>query len=283
MKRLKTLIAALFTGLFILNLAACGSTPNAQPGGSQEQGSGSAAAPQEPKGTDSGDTLILGTSADYAPYEYHKLVDGEDKIVGFDMEIGKLIAEKLGKKLEIKDLAFDACLVELNLGKVDIVIAGMSPDPERDADFSDIYYKTTQCVMIRESDKDKYTDIASLKGKVVGAQTSTAQAKALEADMPESEALLLQKVPDLLMNLKTGKSEAVVMERLVAKSYMSNGSGLMIAFELPYTTEGCAVAVKKGNTELLGQINDVLKQMQESGELEQAIDKAAKDAADVME
>jgi polar amino acid transport system substrate-binding protein len=114
--------------------------------------------------------VVIGTSADYAPYEYHTMVDGKDTIVGFDIQIANEIAKDLGVKLEIVDMGFDGLLQALNTDKVDFVIAGMTPDTERKkaVDFSKIYYTAQQGVMVRADDKDKYKTIADLKGKKVG-------------------------------------------------------------------------------------------------------------------
>ncbi len=71
--------------------------------------------------------LVLGTSADYPPYEFHVEVDGMDTIVGFDIEIAKSIAERIGVELEIIDMKVEGLLPALNAGKIDLVIAGMTP------------------------------------------------------------------------------------------------------------------------------------------------------------
>lgn len=75
--------------------------------------------------------IIMGTSADYPPFETHMMIDGKDQIVGFDIEIAKYIADQLGVELEIRDMDFDKLLGGLSTGMLDIVIAGMNPDPER--------------------------------------------------------------------------------------------------------------------------------------------------------
>ena len=80
--------------------------------------------------------LIMGTSADYPPNEFHIMVDGKDTIVGFDIEIGKYIADKLGVELEIKDMEFNNLLGGLSTGMLDIVIAGMADEPDREANFT---------------------------------------------------------------------------------------------------------------------------------------------------
>ena len=102
--------------------------------------------------------IILGTSADYPPYEFHALVDGKDTIVGFDIELAKEIAKDLGVELEIKDMSFDGLLAALVSGNVDMVISGMTPTEERrqNVDFSEIYYQAVHGAVIRVADEAKY-------------------------------------------------------------------------------------------------------------------------------
>ncbi len=122
-------------------------------------------------------TIVLGTSADFPPYEFHKMIDGKDQIVGFDIEIAKEIASDMGATLEVKDMDFKALLGELSTGRVDFVISGMTPDETRrkQVDFSDNYYKAQQAVVVREADKDKYKTMDSLKGVSFGIQTGSIQ------------------------------------------------------------------------------------------------------------
>lgn len=257
MKKLKSIIALSVVSAMIFALTACGG----------------ASKPAETK------KLVMGTSADYAPYEFHKLVDGEDTIMGFDIDLAKEIAKDLDMELEIKDMSFDSLLVEMNMGKVDFVIAGMTPDPERDADFSDIYYLAEQVCIVRKEDADKYKDVASLEGKTVGAQMGSIQEGIVKDDFTKSSPLSLQKIPDLVQNLKAKKAEAVVMERPVADGYIANNEDLALAFVVPYDAEGgSSVAVKKGNTELLESINKTIKRVKEDGSMDKFIAKANEEA-----
>lgn len=271
MKKMKPALVLVLVFALTAAISACGAS-------SPAPSSTVSASPSAGTATDNG-TLVLATSADYPPYEFHKLIDGKDQIVGFDIALGQLIADKLGKKLEVRDVAFDSCLVELNMGKADLVIAGMSPDPDRDAAFSHIYYDTTQCVLVRKGEAQKYKDAASLAGKTVGAQAGSAQEKAAKAELKDSKLVSLQKIPDLLLNLTTGKSEAVVMEKFVAKTYLQTYSDMEIAFDLQYDTAGCAVAVKKGNDTLLAQVNEVLDAALKDGTLDKLVNEASVMAA----
>ncbi len=278
MKNAKKLLALALAGTMMFSFAGCGSSASGDNGNAAANNSAADNTASSDTTADK-DTLVLATSADYPPYEFHKLIDGKDEIVGFDISLAQLIADKLGKKLEIRDIGFDSCLIELNMDKADIVIAGMSPDPDREAAFSDIYYDTTQCVLVRKGDAAKYTDVASLAGQTIGAQLGSAQEKAAKEELPESKLVSLQKIPDLLLNLSSGKSEAVVMEKFVAKTYLQTYSDMEIAFDLKYDTAGCAVAVKKGNDELLAQVNEVVDAALADGTLDKFVDEAAEQAA----
>ncbi len=119
--------------------------------------------------------IVLGTSADYPPFEFHAMIDGKDTIVGFDIEIAKYIAEDLGVELEIKDMEFDKLLGGLSTGMLDMVIAGMNPDPDREANFTDIYYEANLSVLITKDDESNITKVEDLEGKSIGVQIGTTQ------------------------------------------------------------------------------------------------------------
>lgn len=271
--KMKKIFALALAGAMLTAAAGCGNS-------SQPSASGASSSDDAAENTNG--KLILATSADYPPYEFHKLVDGKDTIVGFDISLAQLIASELGKELEIHDIGFDSCLLDLNMDKADIVIAGMSPDKDREADFSNIYYDTTQCVLVRKDDADKYTNAASLAGKTIGAQLGSAQEKAAKAELPEAKLVSLQKIPDLLLNLSSGKSEAVVMEKFVAKTYLQTYDDMEIAFDLEYDTAGCAVAVKQGNTELLDKVNEIIDKALSDGTLDRFVEEASALAAGEM-
>ena len=145
---MKKLLALLLCLVMLISFAACaveeGSSDENDDAQNEEQTELSSVEQIKQSGK-----LRLGTSADYPPFEYHMDVDGQDTIVGFDIEMGKLIAEELGVELEITDMAFDALLISLQQGKFDLVAAGVTYSPERYGLFSDPYYVEGQAVLIR--------------------------------------------------------------------------------------------------------------------------------------
>lgn len=233
--------------------------------------------------------LILGTSADYPPYEFHTQIDGKDTIVGFDVALAKEIAKDLGVELEIKDMDFDGLLAALSSGNVDIVISGMTPTDERrkNVDFTNIYYFAEHGVLIRKADTAKYgTAVESLKDVMIGAQRGAIQVKLAKmrikgvaedkAEEPNAQVKELGKLPDLIMELKNSKVEAVVAELPVAKAYLGANSDLALAsYTFKDSDGGSAVAVKKGDEALVAEINKSIARLTAAGKIESFVAEAS--------
>lgn len=216
--------------------------------------------------------LVMGTSADYPPFEFHKMIDGKDEIVGFDIEIGKYIAKELGVELEIKDMEFDKLLGGLSTGMLDIVIAAVNPDPERakEVNFSDIYYESTHSVLINRKDEGNIFSLEDLNGKTIGVQIGTTQEKIAETKIEGAEVVALSSNSDIIMNLKTDKIDCAIMETGVAKAFAQTNNDLLVVDELIIDSgsEGVAIAIKKGNDELTEKINEILAKAKSEGLIE---------------
>lgn len=212
--------------------------------------------------------IIMGTSADYPPFETHVMVDGVDQIVGFDIELGKYIADELGVELEIKDMDFDKLLGGLSTGMLDIVIAAMNPSPERleEANFTDIYYESKHTVLIHKDNASNITTLEDLNGKRIGVQLGTTQEK-FAASIEGADVLSLTTNPELVMNLKTKKIDCAIMEEFVAKSFAKANDDLMVVegISIDSGSEGVAIALKKGNKELTEKLNEIIADAKAKG------------------
>ncbi|MGG1617662.1 ABC transporter substrate-binding protein/permease [Paenibacillus sp. NRS-1782] len=213
--------------------------------------------------------LVLGMSADFPPYEFHKDINGKDTIVGFDVDIANEIAKDLGAELVIEDMSFDSLLPALQSGRVDLVLSGMTPTDERrkSIDFSDVYYHSKQVIMVRPEDKDKYPMMAALKGEKIGAQKGSIQEE-IAQKVPNSSVTSLDKISDLVLQLRTQRINAVVIEDTVAKGYTLDGT-VTLAKAVP-EDEGAetAVGIRKGNAELLASVNKTLTRLKADGSIE---------------
>lgn len=207
--------------------------------------------------------LVLATEAGFAPYEYYE----NDKIVGVDIEIGKAIAEELGKELVVKDVAFDSIINEIKKGKSDIGAAGISITKERkeEVDFSIEYALSKQVVIVKS---DSTIDVPDkIYNGSVGVQLGTTADIYLSSKMDDKSIIRQKKYLSLVEDLKAGKVDAIVMDSLPANEIIKSNSNLKILdkelFEDKY-----GMVVKKGNEELLSTVNKVLERLMEEGKID---------------
>ena len=268
---LKKVISIMLIVAMILSFAACGAKPAAAVTTPEPQKVATKIDQIKAKGK-----LVLGTSADYPPYEFHKAINGKDEIVGFDIEIAKAIAKDLGVELEIKDMKFDGLLAALVVDDIDFIVAGMVPKEERkkSVDFSIQYYQAEQNVLVRAEDAGKITSIESLKGLKVGAQKSTVQEDLAKEKAQASEVKSLSKITDLVLELQNGKIDAVVLVGPVANAYAKQNPKLAVSGISLGSEEGVAVAVNKGTADLLEAINKSLDTMIKAGTVDKFIQEA---------
>lgn len=227
--------------------------------------------------------IVVGMSADYAPYEFHYIDEnGEDVIGGFDVDIANDIAEALGVELVIQEMDFEALVSALPAGKIDLVISGMNPTEERAkvVDFSEIYYNSQHGILVRVEDVDKYKTFADLEGAKVGAQLGSTQEQIAKSEIKNADLQLLSNVNNLILELKAGKVDAVIMEKPVAEMAVKSNPELAVG-EPTYEEEtgGNAVGIAKNNPELLAKVNEVIKELNETGKMDEYILKANELAA----
>ncbi|MFZ2437505.1 MAG: transporter substrate-binding domain-containing protein, partial [Trichococcus flocculiformis] len=255
----KGLLKLALGAMSILALAACGNTSET----SDSSAIDSAATTTTDKLQEIKDSgkLVMGTSADYPPYEWHLIKDGKDEIIGFDIDIAQAIADELGVELEVKDMDFDGLIPALTTGKIDIIIAGMNATEERkqSVDFTDVYYTQTDIVVIRKEDADKFTSEDSLKTAKLATQKATVQETYLLEAFPDAEIQSVPKWNTAIMSLTTGKVDAVMMVDTVAKQFIAQNDDLMVAnFDINSTPNAAAIAVAKNGGEFLETVNNIV-------------------------
>lgn len=217
--------------------------------------------------------LVLGTSADYPPFEFHLEVDGKDTIVGFDIDIANKIAAAIGVELEIVDMKFEGLLPALTAGKIDLIVSGMTPTDERkqSVDFSVVYYDARQTMLVASESKDVLNTIEAFAGKVIGAQKGSIQETLAATTFTMSEVKAIDKIPNLMMELKTGKVDGLVLAEPVAKQYAAANPDLAVNGLDLGSEGGSAVAVQKDSGAFLDLINQTIEEMISSGEMDQVI------------
>ena len=259
---MKKIIAILLAAMMVLSLAACGEkTPD----------------------DNAKDVLVMGTSADYAPYEFMYPNDkGEMVYGGIDISVAQAIADSMGKELEVQNMNFDLMLTNMQEGKCDIVLAAIEVTPDRleQADFSDPYYTDLPKMIVVPADQaDAYKTLKDFSGKLVGAQTATTCVDIVNNDMEGAQLNSQTAVTDMFNMLANGKLDAVVVDGAIAMQYVENNKTLAIAAasdELGAAAPYC-VAVAKGDPKgLLEGINAAIADMVANKKVEQFIADADK-------
>ena len=258
---MKKFVSLLLAMLLVASLAACGSKTD------------------DNNGKDN--TLVMGTSADYAPFEFmYKGENGTMQYGGIDVSVGQYIAENMGKELKVENMAFDYLVPALVKGDFDIVISAMEVDEKRlqSADFSDPYYTDLPpAILVKASNAASYKTLADFAGKSVAAQTGTTKLDIVNDQLTGANAVPLQLVTDMVNELVNGKVDAIVVDGAVAKQYAETNKDLVIAdasSELGAAQPYC-VAVAKGDPKgLLPAINAAIAKMNEENKLESFISAA---------
>lgn len=216
--------------------------------------------------------LIMGTSADYPPFEYIDSAKSEE-IIGFDIDLANALGEKLGYTIKVKDFDFSGLIPAIQAGQVDLVMSGMSPTPERkeNVDFSDIYY-TAQDLVITKKDSN-INSVEDLKGKTIGVQLASIQEDAAKeiAKNVDVKVENRDRIPQLVEEIKAGRFDAAIIEDVVAQGYL-NKDDTLSSFTATEANDdaGSAIAFPK-DSDLTEKFNEELNKMQENGELDKLI------------
>lgn len=255
--RMKKILSMVLAAACVFSFAACGS---------KKDDTSSDTKKEEKK-----ETLVMATNAEFPPYEYY---DG-DKVVGIDAEFAAAIAEKLGMELKIEDMAFDSIIPAVQGGKADMGVAGMTVDEDRktQVDFTDTYYTGRQVIIVKEDSTIAEPD--DLAGKKIGVQQGTTGDIYTTDDYGDENIERFNKGMEAVQALQQGKVDAVVIDDQPAKTFVKENEGLKI-LETEYVEEEYAIALKKGNNELLEKVNKAIKELKEDGTLDKIIAKYIK-------
>ena len=282
--KLKKLLATGLAAIMVMGLVGCSSSKGSSSSASSDASSSAAKTEKLQQIKDAG-VLKVGTSAEYSPYEFHKVVDGEDKIVGFDDFLVQEIAKDMGVKVEYEDMDFDGLLGALQADKVDIVLAGMTPDEKRkkSVDFSDIYYTNSNVCIVAKGKEDTIKKSEDLKDLKVGVQKGTTQADYVTNTLGISEGTQLKKIPDLMLELQNGKIDVIVTGKAVAEINVKKYDNIAIGNTTvgDEVAETAAAAIKKSgngvdNTSFVKSVNDTIKRLQDSGDMDKYMQEALK-------
>lgn len=256
MKNFKKVMAAAMALIMVFAFAACGSTSGQ---GSAETGS---------------DTVVykVGTEPTFPPFD---TTDDAGNIVGFDMDLITAIGEDQGFQVEFVNLQFDSLIPALQSGQIDIIAAGMnSEDEERkeEVDFGTPYYDSGLVVAVK-ADNTTINGVDDLTPDMkVAAQIGTTgadKATALADEGKIAEAVILNGLDTAMMQLINGDVAAVINDQPVTKAYIAKQPDQIKIVGEVMNAEAYAIAVQKGNTELLDKINTGMQNLKDNGKFDE--------------
>lgn len=258
-KKKNVLLYIIVMSMLALTLAGCTTGDNGGQTAVDPDGDGSLA-----RVLDAGVFTVAG-SGGYAPFNY---MDG-DNVIGFDVDTGEAIAQRLGVELDYITTAWDGITEGVRAGRYDAVLGSMAITPARLETVSftvPYYYSGAQLVVLNDSG---ITDISEMEGKRIGIATGTTFAT--DADELGAEVILYEDDTQTLMELLNGRVDGVITDRLVvirAMREMPGGDRLVMVGEI-LRLEEMALAISKNDVELLGQLNEILEAMHADGTMQQ--------------
>ena len=255
MKKMKNLFcAALAAAMLMAAMSGCGSSQN-----------------RLEKIKESG-KLVLATSPDFAPLEFEDLSSGEAQYVGSDIELAKYIAEKLGVELEISAMDFSAVQAAIPSGQADIAISGFARTEERAQNMElstpfNITEDGGQTVLVLKGEGANYTTADDFSGLQIGAQNGSLQYNLVSSQLPDDvEIVPVGSLNDGVLMLETGKIDALASDLSNAELLLESHDGIETTdFMFEYSSEGNVAAVKKGETELIEAVNEIIEEVNELG------------------
>ncbi len=212
--------------------------------------------------------LVLATG-NYIPFEF--LDEETNEMAGYDIDLMRLMADKLGVELEVVDMDFTSLIPTLQSGKADVVCAAMYIKPAREevVDFATPYMKTGM-VLVVPAANDSILSTDDLTGLRVGAKmgaTSEAVLQDLLDNGADFEIVSYNETVDYMLDLQTGRIDAAVNDLLNQLEFNKTTDGLKIVGE-PFTSAELGIAVQDGDAELLAFINECLAEFEADGTMD---------------
>lgn len=263
-------------------VTGCGSDTNTSTSGndtstSTNEESNTSETPNVDKIKEAG-KIVMATNAAFPPFEY--ISGGE--VAGVDADIAAEIAKDLGVELEISDMEFDAIIPAVKNGQADFGAAGMTirPDRQEQVDFSMEYVKSAQYVIVPKGSGYTADDLADL---LIGVQRGTTGdiycTDEIKQDPNTEEVMRYSNAIVAAQDLMNGKCDAVVIDKLPAESIVSQNSDKLELLAEPLTEESYAIAVKKGNQDLVDAINATLQRLIDEGKIDALVEEHVNNAS----
>jgi polar amino acid transport system substrate-binding protein len=214
--------------------------------------------------------VVVGTSADYPPYEY---IDETGKMVGFDIELMEEIAKRMDVAVEWQDMPFDSLIAAVQEGKIDMSISCFNYSEERDqlVDFSDPYYTSQDAFIVAEGFSGAFSAAEDAANFKVGVQSGTVQDEWITEElinaglMSEANLSRYERVDQAALDLQVGRIDILLADDVPAKAIVSQFSGLRIILEDMLYTGPINIVLPDGAADLQAEVNRIIAELEAEG------------------
>lgn len=267
-KKLISLVSALLIATVALTGCGSSSTEGSQSTGGSQTATESQAQTRLDKIKEAG-VIVMATSPDFAPYEFENISGEGETYVGSDIELGKFIANELGVELKIEAMNFTAVQTAITTGTVDMAISGFAYTDERAmtmelSDFFNLTLTEAQGLLVAENATSDFKTTDDFTGKKVAAQNGSLQYNLVTEFLPNATLEPITNLKDAMLMLQSGKVDAVAVDASNGSMFAENYEGIALCdFYFDYSSEGNVLAVPKGETELITEINKALAKVNE--------------------
>jgi polar amino acid transport system substrate-binding protein len=217
---------------------------------------------------------VVGASSSGVPFTF---LDVESKAPrGIMVDIVRAVGEDAGFETEVRMLPFNALIPSLTSGRIRLIAAAMVITPARQeiVDFSEPVYSYGEALIVARSDTTEYETLEELKGKVVGAQVGTVYIDALQASGLFPEVKIYDSIADILRDVGVGRIEAGFGDHPIVAYQLGLGTHPEVRLVRSYQPRilgSIGIGVRKGETELLGRINESLIRLKADGTIEKIL------------
>lgn len=211
--------------------------------------------------------IVVGIT-DYEPIDYK--VKGSDEWVGFDADLVRAVADKMGIKVEFVVINWDNKFIELNSGTIDCIWNGMtvSDSVKTNCDISDAYAGNSQVVVMKKDSLSKYADADAIKNADLTIAVEKGSAGEAEAKKLSKNVVSLSAQSDALKEVKSGTADACIIDSTMANSMTKEGTDFSnLGYSVSLTTEEYAVGFRKGS-DLTAEVNRILGELKTDGTMD---------------
>ncbi len=204
------------------------------------------------------DALVVGMELSYPPFE---MTDEQGRPCGVSIDLANALGEYMHRPVRIENTAFDGLIASLKTGKIDLIISSMTATAEREqsVDFSEPYLKTGLCLLVRKDSPLQSITDSDQPGRTIAVKKGTTGHAWAAGHVRQAQVLVLDKEAACVLEVVQGKADAFIYDQMSVFKHWQRNPDTTRALLKPFQEESWAIAINKGNPELLRQINAFLR------------------------